>query len=170
MIEEFLTYLERLATEHKDFNHSPSNVAYYELDWTGFMSVKKRNEFVLFVHRMEGVFTHNGGDYEIDQAVIHMIIFTKVPMKSTAAPTTARYLQCKAYAKDFLARMKHDRRESEDEELCELLRHMTLRGVEYEQTELSADGWIGCEVRLPFSSPFDLEFDESKWNLPEETP
>lgn len=167
MIEAFLTYLELLATEHKAFNHGQNNTAYYELDWTGFMSVKRRNDFVLFVHRMEGVLGHNRGDYESDQAVIHFVIFTKVPMKGMAVPTAARFLQCKAYALDFIARMKHDRREADDPDLCALLRHMTLNAVEYEQTELTADGWIGCEVRLPFSSPCDLTFDVSKWNLPE---
>lgn len=166
MTKKLLDYLKSLTVSHVKFKHSETegskNIAYYEFDWVGLQSARNRNDVVLYVHKILGAWMNNKGDYEADKMNVIVIFYHKVGMNNLRN-TRNILLTCKDYAEQFRKKMEHDRSTSEDLEICELLRLIDTGDWLYEQTELSNDGWIGLQVKIPLKTEMSTTYDESLW-------
>lgn len=162
MTEILLDYLKSLCEKHVEFNHSANNIAYYEFDWVGLMSESRRNDVVLYVHRVAGNYLENKGDNKIDKMYLVIIFYKKVGITSLRN-TRKILLDCKRYAEEFRARTDYDRANSDDKSLCAVLNRIAANDWMYEQTDLSNDGWIGLQVRIPISLPVTTSYDSNKW-------
>lgn len=163
MTEALLDYLKSLCVSHTDFQHSEERVAYYEFDWTGMMSAgRRRNDVLLYVHKIQGKYNDNHGDYRTDTTSLAIIILKKVDAKSLTR-SREQMLACKTYGEQFFARMRYDRQYHADEDVCKLLQKVLLDDIIYEQTELSNDGWIGVQFRLPFKVENTTQHDPDLW-------
>lgn len=165
MTENLLDYIKQLCTEHNDFNHAADNKAYFEFDYQTMLEARNRNKVVLYVHKIQGKFDDNQGDYKTDLCYLTIHIVQKVPSKSLAL-SREEMLACKTYGEEFFARMRYDRQESLDADICKMLRNVYLDDITYEQLELTADGWTGIQFRIPFRMPIEVEYDATKWINP----
>jgi len=162
MTEALLDYLRALCAIHIDFQHGVDRLAYYEFDWAGLMSARQRNDVILYVHKIQGRYNDNKGDYRTDTTALTLIILKKVAATGMSR-SRAQMLACKAYGEQFIARMRHDQANSEDADTCALLKRLLLDEITYEQTELTNDGWTGVQFRLPFRAELTTTYNADLW-------
>ena len=163
MIEQLLEYIKQLCREHNSFNHSDAGVkAYFEFDYKTMTETRQRNKTALYVHKIQGKYDDNRGDYQTELCYLTLHIIQKVPSKSFHL-SREEMLACKLFGEEFFARMRYDRENSLDQALCKMLKHVKLDDITFEQLELTIDGWTGIQFRIPFRFEVTTVYQSETW-------